>query len=427
MISMTHSLFNAGLARLPRAEIYISAFAVAKSILFIFQSPVIMIRQTVTSLVNDSQSYYRVRKFVFYLSLIVLGLYALFVFTELSGWVLKNIMGLNGDILKAAVVMLKVFTIFLMSISLREFMRGLAIKFNLNELITLGTVSRIIYVTTMVIFINKFSMLQPAVVAGLLLAGAGFFEGLTVFLGTKISIKNIAHKLNIHKKSRKKVVPQKITGTIIYNYYFPLLLTAFIRQLATPIINTGLGNTINPEIALSVFAVGLGLGNIAISPVIFYHQLPIYFLETNFKINKKAVIKFTLYLGLFLTAIVAILAFSGLGYYILINWIGAGEEISRLALDVLKIMTFLPLIMISREYFWGLFMEKHLTKYVSRGKTINLITLTLTIFIVTFLKPDNPAITGITAKVAAEGAELIYLYYINKRVLDNEGNLCISS
>jgi cobalamin synthase len=119
MISMTHSLFNAGLARLPRAEIYISAFAVAKSILFIFQSPVIMIRQTVTSLVNDSQSYYRVRKFVFYLSFIVLGLYVLFVFTELSAWVLKNIMGLNGDILKAAVVMLKVFTIFLMSISLR--------------------------------------------------------------------------------------------------------------------------------------------------------------------------------------------------------------------------------------------------------------------------------------------------------------------
>ena len=44
IIIITHSFFNAGLARLPNPEVLIAAFAVAKSLMHVFQSPVMMIR-----------------------------------------------------------------------------------------------------------------------------------------------------------------------------------------------------------------------------------------------------------------------------------------------------------------------------------------------------------------------------------------------
>ena len=55
------------LGKLPTPEIYISAFAVAKSLMHLAEIPtmMIMMKQTAVVLVEDRESYYRVRKFFF--------------------------------------------------------------------------------------------------------------------------------------------------------------------------------------------------------------------------------------------------------------------------------------------------------------------------------------------------------------------------
>ena len=47
-------------------------------------------------------------------------------------------------------------------------------------------------------------MFPPAVIAGLLLAGAGFFESMTVFLGTRFSVKNIPRELNFINMKKER-------------------------------------------------------------------------------------------------------------------------------------------------------------------------------------------------------------------------------
>ena len=92
---ITHSLFNAALARLPSPAVYISAFAVAKSVVNLLKSPITMVRQTVSSLVGDKESYHKVRNFfVIFTSAIILFI-AFIALSNLSSWIFKNIMGIK--------------------------------------------------------------------------------------------------------------------------------------------------------------------------------------------------------------------------------------------------------------------------------------------------------------------------------------------
>ena len=62
MISMTHTIINASLARLPLPEVSIAIFTVVKSITNIANAPTIMGRQVIVSLVDSRDNYNKVKK-----------------------------------------------------------------------------------------------------------------------------------------------------------------------------------------------------------------------------------------------------------------------------------------------------------------------------------------------------------------------------
>lgn len=410
LLVVTHSLFNAGLARLPSPEIYLSAFAVAKCLSQFLQSPVMMVRQTVTTLANDTESYYRVRKFMIILGVFVVLVFALFSLTGLAGWIFRNIMGIEGRILNESVTILKIFTLIPVAMVVRNFVQGIAIKFKKPSLITTATIIRIIFVSAVVIFIRKLSAIPGGIIAGSMLLSAGLIECIVVLLGVKMRIGNILHRFETIQKSSVDVNANRVTNGFILKFFWPLAVTALINTLIIPVINAGLARTGTPEIAISSYAVAWALGMIFMSPLMMFHQIPLNFVEENNDFNIKSVRRFAIYVGIVLSSCIAIMSFTSIGYYILRNLIGASEQISIMSVDVLKIMTILPLIRVAREFYWGILMKKNKTKYIGRGKIINLVTLILTIIIMTIINPSNPAVIGIIGMVSCEGTEFLYLY-----------------
>ncbi len=409
LITVTHSLFNAGLARLATPEIYISAFAVAKSLEQLLQSPVVMVRQVVTALVIDRQSYYKVKRFISLLVLGVVVFYAIFAYTGIARWVFSNLLGVKGRILDEAVHILRMLIIFPAAVALRSFNQGIAIRFRMTPLITLATIARIIYVCLMVYFVNDLAKLLPgAVIAGLMFLGAICVEALVAFLGVHFSIKNIPSGLEAMKQNRiSQEHLKEVTNRIILNFFLPLMITSLMRTLAKPVINAGLARAVSQEIALSAYAVGWNLGMIVISPLNMFHQVSLNFIEGE--LNLQAVKKFAVCLGIFVSVVMVTISFTDVGYFILRNWICATEEISRLSLDVLRIMCLLPIIIISREYQWGILMKKHQTKNIGRAKIINLVSLIVAIFVLTFVNFPNPAVVGAIGMLFAQSMELISL------------------
>jgi uncharacterized membrane protein (Fun14 family) len=107
-----------------------------------------------------------------------------------------------------------------------------------------------------------------------------------------------------------------------------------------------------------------------------------------------------------------ITAFSDIGKFILKNLIGAPEEVVRWAVDILKLMTIHPFIILIRQYNEGILMNKQMTGYISKGKAISVITLTISIFILSLIQFSNLALIGIISIICAHLFEALYLLYV---------------
>ena len=96
-----------------------------------------------------------------------------------------------------------------------------------------------------------------------------------------------------------------------------------------------------------------------------------------------------------------------------------GPNIANLAKRVIQIATVLPLLIVFIQFLTGAMMKNQTTKPLSKGKTINLVTLTL-VLLIALLSSANMAIAGIVAVVCASLAELVYLYFSGKTVLSKQ-------
>lgn len=415
LISITHSLFNAALSRLPSPEIYLAGFTVAKSLLQVLQNPVAMIRQTMVALINDSKSYFKVRRFIITLVSSLVLVFTVLSFTSASRIIFKYLIGVEGEVLEQAIIILRVFILFPAAVALRNFMQGIAIKFRKTFLTSIATIARVAFVAVIVLFVDKLMFIPPGILAGLMFLGAICVEAITMFLGVKFTTKNIPESLDKLNNDKRKVYNNEISYRLIITFFTPLLFTSFFNSLTKPIIDSGLARTTSAEVAISAFAVAWGLGVMVISPLMMFHQVPMNFIETAD--DKKSVKKFALILGIASSVLLGVLGFSPIGYYIMSVWIKASNDICVLAGDVIKLMTLLPLIIITRQYYWGVLTKKHKTKYVSYGKFVNLSALFISIFIGgLLLNPANPAIIGVIGRICGEGFETLYLYWSYKRI-----------
>ncbi len=416
LIILTHSFFNAGLARLPSPEIYLSSFAVARSLMHIFQSPIMMTRQTVTSIANDPKNYRKTRTFLILIFMSVTATLAVIALTGASRWIFGNLMGLEGSTLDASVTMLKVLIIFPCMVGIRGFFSGICIKFRVMPLISAASLMRLIYVAVFISFIDTITFISPAVLAALMFLGAITTEVIVMVTGTKMIVKNIPKSLGSLNERHSVNHVEALTFKALFAFFAPLAITAYIQTLSMPIINGGLARTVEPEIALSVFSVAWYLGAVFLSPFSAFHQLPIRFIGEDGKRNIRSVRRFAILTGSLISLVMLLVSITDIGYFILVELIGTSHEISILSADVLKIMSLLPVIMVMREFIWGVMMKRRLTRYIGKGKIVNLSFLLIIVLSLTLLTFSNPALIGAIAVVGSEAAETVYLYIVTKKI-----------
>ncbi|WP_132281085.1 hypothetical protein [Natranaerovirga hydrolytica] len=409
---LTHTLYNAGLSRLPQPELYLAAFAVAKSLNNMFMGPINMIKQTVIALADNKDNYRSVKKFVIIMSSIASLAYITVAVSGMGQWVFKNLMSVDDNILDIAVTILKVVMLSSITISFRDFYQGIAIKFKKTYLIPIGTFLRLFYVLGIIIFAEKITFVSAAVVAGSMHLGATLVEALVMFLGTKLSLKNIPRSFEKLAPNKEHMNYKILNYRYILSFFIPLALTSIMKMTAQPIINTGLARTLRPEIALSTYAIAWGLGMNILSPLNMFHQVPLKFLNKEDNKNYKPVIKFAVIIGVLLTTALVIIAFTNVGDFILRKLIEAPEEVIPYSLEALRVMCLIPIIRVGREFYWGLFMKNHMTHFIRSAKIISLVALMVSIVFTLYLRIPNPALIGVIAMLVSETVEFLYLLYI---------------
>jgi progressive ankylosis protein len=420
VIIMTHSLFNAGLARLPSPEMLLAAFAVSKSLMFIFQAPLMMIRQTITALVDHRQNFRKTAIFLAFIVFSVVLFMSIFAFSSLSRLIFREIMGLSGQTLEEAVLLFRIMVLFPVFVSIRDFFAGFSLKFRTTPLIGLSSVTRFLYVLMFIIFIDKMMNIRGAYLTGLMYIGAVAIEALIMAIGTRVLSKSIPQGLKKLDQENQRAVPPALSYGHIFNFFLPLTATALIQTALLPIVNGGLARTAEPDLALAVFAVAWGLGMVVLSPFMTFHQVPLHFIREDMAWTRKGVQKFALILAVISSLILLVLSFTELGYLVLRRLIGASHEISILSADILKLMALMPFLMVTREYYWGILMQRRTTRFIWKGKAINVVTLVIVLTIMVLAGPANPAVIGAVSLISCELSEFLYLYIISRKTAPAE-------
>lgn len=421
----TGTFVNAALARLPSPIVYISAYSVAYSFMFMFQSPLHLISPTVASLADNSKNYTQVKKFAIIITSAIVAIMLIFMATGLTRAIFSSAFQLSGMTLDEAVKIYAVFILYPLGLLLKDFNQGIMIKFSKTWLMPVCSTIRVLTLIVMVAAVEHLTFIPAAILAGGIIITSLYIDGLASLIGVKATVKNVAKafekKESLHPPANKNLDNTQNNGLTIsgiWRFYWPLIITALFNTLNIPIINTALGQTADPDIAISTFSVAWSLYTLIVSPVTEFYQVSIAFIKTDEPKSRHAVKRFAFLLGIVITVLLIIVGFTPVGMYILTVWIRVDQTIAHLSKRIIQVAAILPLLLVFIQYLTGAMMKNQTTKPLSKGKTINLVTLALVLLAGLLLGMDM-AVAAIIATICAYLAELAYLYLASKTFLSN--------
>lgn len=168
-----------------------------------------------------------------------------------------------------------------------------------------------------------------------------------------------------------KAVP--LTQKAVALFFFPLLLNIQLMSVSHSIINAGLARLENAVTILAGFSVAMVLHLFVASPSYQNHTITIALVR-----GRKSLLGMTLFVLLIATwvsILLALLAFSPVGIFILDRCLGVTPEVARGAREALELLVFLPFMTGLRGLFQGLVIRARRTSLVSFATAIRIVIL----------------------------------------------------
>ncbi len=407
MLTLSHSIVNAGVARTSNPEVALAAYALARSLVRMIENPVFMVRQTVASLVKDQESYRQVRRFVYILTACVMAVIALLGFTPLGLWVLETVMGASPEVAAESHMALGILFLLPFAAVTRNLYHGIAIISRQTMMVPKSSLIRLVLMSGLIFSLALYTELPGAVSASISFVGAFMAEAMLMRWRAKPLLRDGSV---LPKRGTKKLA----VGSIA-RFFLPLVLTTLVATAFGPLINAGLARSMNPTIALSAFAVGNALGQIFVAPMNMLHQCTLAFTSVGVPITYMITRRFVIGFAMIASVLLAVISFSPIGTFLLETLIGISGEAAESAQKVMQVKSLLPLALGWREYLWGIFMQQHMTKLIGSGKAVNLVVLVGVLSFLLVGRIGNPAAAGAWGMVIGEFAECLYMQIFYRR------------
>lgn len=157
--------------------------------------------------------------------------------------------------------------------------------------------------------------------------------------------------------------PATLTQKEISLFFFPLLLNVQFMSVSHSIINAGLARLENAVVLLAGFSVAMVLHLFVASPSYQNHTITIAMVR-----GRKSLLSMTLFallIAVWISILLALLAFSPAGTFVLDRLLGVSPEVAKEARDTLGLLVFLPFITGMRGIFQGLVIRARRTGLVS--------------------------------------------------------------
>lgn len=332
MMAFEQPILIAFIARLNDAKYNLAAFGIAGSFAMIVEAPVIMLMSASTTLVRGRNSYRKLKRFTDILNAGVTGIQLIILIPPVFRYIVTGLMGVPENVARIAHVALLIFLPWAASIGYRRFYQGILIRNDLTRRVTYGTMIRlsVIVVTGMLLFMTD---IWGAYVG----AGAMALAVLCEAIATRMMASGTLKKLLQHDD--KENCSMRLRS--IARFYYPLALTSILSLGVHPFVTFFLGRSYMAVESLAVLPVVSSLVFIFRSMGLSYQEVNIALIGER-KQNYRMLRNYAIYLGIVVTLLISVLAFTPLANLWFINISGLSKELADLSYLPLKILILHP-------------------------------------------------------------------------------------
>ena len=399
MMAIEQPVLIAFIARLNDAKFNLAAFGIAGSFAMIIEAPIIMLMSASTALVTGRNSYRKLKRFTDILNAGITAIQLIFLIPPVFNFIVIRLMEVPEDVARLAHIALVIFLPWAASIGYRRFYQGILIRNNLTRLVTYGTMIRLTVIVIIGLLLYKTGVKGAYVGAGAM-SLAVFIEAIATRIMVSRTLKRVLQSNDSENGS--------LSLRSVSKFYYPLALTSILSIGVHPFVTFFLGRS------------NMALESLAVLPVVnslvfIFRSLGLSYQEVNIalvgkeKQNYRLLRDFAVYLGLAVTVLISVLAFTPLADLWFINISGLSAELAGLAYLPLKIMILLPALTVLLNFQRSSMIINGTTGPISIATAIELIGIIVVLLLCVIFLNLIGVVAASIAFVLGKGVSTIYL------------------
>jgi hypothetical protein len=390
MIAFEGPFLAAVIARLPDPKFNLAAFGVAVAFAILVEAPVIMLMSASTALVEDADSFRKLRTFTYALNAIVTGAMVLVLVPPVFSFIAQTLIGLTDEVARLTYGGLVILLPWPGAIGYRRFFQGLLIRGGKTRLIAYGTVLRLATMTgTAVLLYVVYSL--PGVYVGAAALSLGV-------CAEAVASRFMAHRTvrDLLASGSAHVAHPALDYRRILEFYYPLALTSIIGLVVPPMLTFFMGRAAAPVESLAVFPVVNALAFVFRAFGLSYQEVAIALLGKDHE-HAREVGRFAFALGLAASMGLALIAFTPLVHFWFETVSGLTPELTAFAINPTRIFVIMPALSVFLSFQRAVLVRGSSTRPITWATVLEVVGIALL-----FLGLSNRFdMIGVTAAVIA--------------------------
>jgi len=329
-------------SRLDNPKASLAAMGIVKALANFLESPIIMVLHTSTALSGDRKARPCLARFVLLLALLCSGTFLFLSTPGVYEWVYLRVFGSTVEVAEAARKAMLWMVFWPALIAWRRFFQGIMIRSKQGRWLGWASIARLVSFTTLLLIGFRHHGQGPEVAARALIGG---------LLAEALAAQYFAYKSGSVASFAAEEDP-KLPHTLpqMNRYYFPLASTMMIVWGGRAMLVAVIARAADGPLALASWPAAWNFLLLVANCTRMVQQIII---AQARQVGFGLLLRFAATVGLLASALMMLLAFSGVGARVLLSLLGNQQELYATALPVLRVGCLLPLLVAAQNTCQG--------------------------------------------------------------------------
>ncbi len=359
MMAVEGPFLAAVIARLAEPKFNLAAYGVAFAFALLVEAPIIMILSASTALVEDADSYRKLRNFTYALNGLITVALLLILVPPVFTLIMSSLIGLPDEVARLTYVALLIMLPWPSAIGYRRFFQGLLIRDGLTRFVAYGTVIRLASMASTGLILYQAASLPGAYIGAAALSVGVCTEALASRLMARGTVRRLRATRTADRLDEERLDYRRIT-----RFYVPLALTSLIGLAAHPIVTFFMGRAPFAVESLAVLPVVNSLSFIFRAMGLSYQEVAIALLGRHHE-HVRELGRFAVGLALASSLGLALVGFTPLAHFWFEVVSGLSRELTLFAILPTRILVVLPALSVLLSFQRAILVQGRVTRPIT--------------------------------------------------------------